>query len=68
MSQEIIKVNGMHCKSCELLIIEILEDQDGINKAEVSIGKVIVNFDEDKLNSNMIRAIIAKEGCGVELK
>mgnify|MGYP005849887265 CR=1 FL=1 len=63
-----IKVKGMHCPSCEMLIKDVIEEQDGVEKAELSRekGMVMISFDEKKVNENQLKSIIKNEGYGVE--
>ncbi len=61
-----LNVKGMHCKSCEELIKEDLQD---INvKADVNhkTGIVNVEFDEKIVQLNKIKEIIKKLGYKVE--
>lgn len=60
-------VKGMHCKSCEVLIKDDLEDMEGVQKVEVSHekGYVKVTFDEKKLKEDNIKSAIRKEGYEV---
>ena len=60
-------VKGMHCKSCEALIKDILEEA-GVANAEASQekGKVTVAFDEDKIKIEDIKKLIQKEGYTVK--
>jgi len=61
-----IKINGMHCKSCSMLIKSELEDL-GV-KAEINheTGKAIIEFDEKKTSLDKIKAAISKAGYSVE--
>ena len=62
-----LKVEGMHCKSCEIIIGDALEELDGVQNVEVSneSGKVSVEFDESRTNIKMIKDVIVKEGYKV---
>ncbi len=62
-----LKIKGMHCSSCEMLIKDALEETNGIKKADVSMksGSASIEFDESKIDSGKIRAIIEKEGYEV---
>ncbi|MCF7871648.1 cation transporter [Candidatus Woesearchaeota archaeon] len=62
------KVKGMHCKSCEMLIKEELEELDYVNVKSIShdSGELKLGFDENKVSENKIRAVIKKEGYEVE--
>lgn len=72
MSENITKkdfnVDGMHCPSCEMLIVDSLEEFEGIAKATASHkkGKVHVEYDESLLSTDMIKKIIKNEGYEVE--
>lgn len=37
MQQKIVQIEGMHCRSCEILVREKLEDLPGVIKAKVSV-------------------------------
>ncbi len=41
-----LKISGMHCKACEMLIRDILEDE-GIEVISVSQNTQILEFDYD---------------------
>jgi len=66
MQKITLRVDGMHCKSCEMLIEESIEDL-GAEKVDASFeqGKVIVVFDESKTSLNQIKHTIEKEGYKV---
>jgi len=57
----------MHCKSCEIIITDILTDA-GIDILEISATKNLIKlrFDENKINESEIKAIIEKEGYKVK--
>lgn len=61
-----IKVDGMHCSSCGMLIADALEDL-GVEstKADSIKGTVNVEFDEQKLSLNEIKTVIKEEGYKV---
>lgn len=62
-----LKVSGMHCGSCEMLVKEALEDA-GVKTAIPSHknGTVDVVFDENKIKESKIKTIIEQEGYKVE--
>jgi copper chaperone len=66
MKKIILDIKGMHCKSCEILIKEALEDS-GV-KVDVSLktGKANVEFDDKKITESKIKEIIKKEGYEVK--
>ncbi|MDO8480755.1 MAG: cation transporter [Nanoarchaeota archaeon] len=58
-----ITVKGMHCKSCEMLLIDSIGDLNGVTsvKADYKKGKVDVNFEAPTTLSD-IKEVIIKEG------
>lgn len=57
-----LQVKGMHCKACETLIKEALEDE-GATNVEVNHEKGTVNVEhDDKLDKEHIKIIIKAEG------
>ncbi|MFA6073648.1 MAG: heavy metal-associated domain-containing protein [Candidatus Woesearchaeota archaeon] len=60
-------VKGMHCKSCEMLIKDTLEEVVGIKSAFASSAKekVIVDFDPTKTDEKIIISMLKKEGYRV---
>ncbi|MBL7054678.1 heavy-metal-associated domain-containing protein [Candidatus Woesearchaeota archaeon] len=67
MKKIIFEVEGMHCPSCEMLVKDALEEQEGVNKAELSQkkGTAIIFFEEKKISEDKLKSIIKKEGYGV---
>ena len=63
-----IKVEGMHCKSCDMLIEDALMDLDGVETIESSFetGIVKISFDESKVKMDAIKKVIKAEGYEVE--
>ena len=63
-----IKTTGMHCPSCEMLVTDSLEDEDGINnaKADHKSGLIEVDFDDSKTNIDKIKNIIKEEGYEIK--
>jgi copper chaperone CopZ len=63
-----LKVTGMHCSSCEMLVTDSLMDTKGVEKAEASFkaGTVSVTYDEKAVKESAIRSIIEKEGYKID--
>ncbi len=59
-----IKVTGMHCRSCEILIADALLEAEGVKKVEASHakGSVAVEFDEKMIDIVWIKKIIKEQG------
>lgn len=67
MEKITIKVKGMKCPSCEMLVQDILEEQEGVVEVKVSYAdkRAEVSFDGDKITGEQIKNMIAKEGYTV---
>ena len=61
-----LRIKGMHCKSCEMLIKEELNEL-GVNECNIDYktGKAIITFEESKLSSDSIKSAIKKQGYEV---
>ncbi|MBI5065170.1 heavy-metal-associated domain-containing protein [Candidatus Woesearchaeota archaeon] len=62
-----LKVHGMHCSSCEVLVKEALTELNGVSNVKVSAakGEVVVDFDEKKTSLDEVKNAIKKEGYKV---
>lgn len=67
MARIALKVKGMHCKSCEMLIKDSVSELDGVKNVDASSIKSIVNveFDESKVKESSIKQAIENEGYKV---
>mgnify|MGYP001569964878 CR=1 FL=1 len=63
-----LKVSGMHCRSCETLIKETLEETKGIFTASADLKKktVTVLYNNDKISAEEIRKMIEELGYKTE--
>ena len=61
-----IKVNGMHCVSCELLIKDSLNDIGVKSEANHKKGEVLVSFDPKKVSIEKIYKSIEETGYKVK--
>lgn len=61
-------VKGMHCKSCEILIKDILEEQAGVSAviADHKRGIINVDFAPSVISIEKIKMLIKDEGYEVE--
>ena len=67
MKQLNLKVEGMHCKSCEVIITEELEDAGAKDvKVSASKGTVSATIDEKKVSEAKVKQLIEKEGYKVK--
>ncbi|MBS3128106.1 heavy-metal-associated domain-containing protein [Candidatus Woesearchaeota archaeon] len=63
-----LKIQGMHCKSCEALIQDALSELPGFITAKISAakGEAVIEFDEKQTSLDTIKKIIQKEGYKVK--
>ena len=63
----ILKLKGMHCNACEMLIDDALQEIQGVSKAKSSLknNSVEVEFDESKVKIDVLKKTIEKEGYKV---
>jgi copper chaperone CopZ len=62
-----LNVAGMHCKSCEMLIKDVLEEQKGVRSVHASFkeGTVKVSYNEQVISDSAIKTFIKNEGYKV---
>lgn len=67
MTKLVLKVKGMHCASCALLIDKLLKKQEGVINSQTSYGaqKVALEFDEAKISLEKIDEFVNKLGYDV---
>ena len=61
-----LKVKGMHCKSCKMLIEDALDDLGVKSNVDNEKGTATIDFDENKITAEEIKKVIVKEGYQVE--
>lgn len=57
-----ISISGMSCEHCVKRVTKGLDALTGISKADVTIGKAVVSYDESKLSEDEIKKAIEKAG------
>ncbi|MDO8553383.1 MAG: heavy metal-associated domain-containing protein [Candidatus Micrarchaeota archaeon] len=64
--EKTIKIKGMHCKSCEVLLKDCISDISGaeVLGADSRKGEVVVRYNNDE-TLNSINETIKKEGYRV---
>ncbi len=60
--EKVLNVTGMHCKSCELLLIDILSELPGISNISIDHKKGTVRFvyTDENVISQVKKAILAE--------
>lgn len=63
-----LKVLGMNCPHCERRVVNALNEVEGIMTSEANHKKkrVVVEFDENKVNENIIKDTIKDAGYQVK--
>jgi copper chaperone CopZ len=64
MKKILLKIEGMHCPNCPMLLERIEDKMPGIERAEASYRKaqMVVEFDETRVTEEQISAEIVKMG------
>ena len=58
-----VPIKGMHCRSCEILIEESLEQMKGVQKAEVNLAENRLEIDSsEKIKAEKLNNIFKKNG------
>jgi copper chaperone CopZ len=64
--KEVLKVSGMHCSSCKMLIEDVLDELGVESEAAVDKGTVEVEYDESVPGiAGKIKKVIEHEGFKV---
>lgn len=64
MAKIVLKVKGMHCASCSVLIDKLIGKQSGVSSIKTSYGaeKTAIEYDESKISLEKIDELIGKLG------
>lgn len=67
MTKQTFKISGMHCTACALNIDLDLEEVPGVKNSQTNYAKqeTVVEFDNSKINPEIIKSTIAKTGYKV---
>ena len=63
-----LKIKGMHCTGCSTRLEKVLNNQDGVSKAEVSFenAKANIEYEDGKTNIAEIKEAIEDAGFEAE--
>ncbi|TLU86215.1 MAG: heavy-metal-associated domain-containing protein [Chlorobium sp.] len=63
-----LKVTGMKCSGCELLVTEALEVLDGVENVAASYqkGTISIEYDPARVSIDGIKAVVSEQGFSVE--
>jgi copper chaperone CopZ len=64
MNTTTIPIKGMHCKSCTVLISDVLSELPGVDSATVDLvtKKATITHDQHKISEAQLRKAIEEEG------
>ncbi len=64
--QKTLKIKGMHCSSCEMLLKDVIEELGAhVKKIDHKTGEASIEYDEKKIPLEIIKGAIKKEGYAV---
>jgi copper chaperone CopZ len=68
MKEIILNIEGMHCTGCSNRLTKVLNNIDGVERAEVSFEtkKANIKYDESKVSVETIKAEIEEAGFKAE--
>ena len=68
MKEICLKIKGMHCEGCSTRLGKVLNNQDGVDEAIVSLeeAKADIKYDENQINLNEIKEAINDAGFEAE--
>ena len=68
MKEISLKIKGMHCTGCSTRLEKVLNNQEGVEKAEVSFeeGKTEIKYDENQIKLEEIKEAIEDAGFKAE--
>ena len=53
MKEVVLKIKGMHCEGCSTRLEKVLNNQDGVEEAKVSLEKAEANIKFDETQTSV---------------
>lgn len=68
MKEVSLKIKGMHCESCSTRLAKVLNNQDGVEEAKVSLedAKADIKYDENKIGLDELKEAVSDAGYEAE--
>lgn len=66
MKEVSLKIKGMHCEGCSTRLEKVLNNQDGVEEAKVSLEKAEANIKFDETQTSVDELKEAVEDAGFE--
>ena len=70
MKEVKLNITGMHCEGCSTRLQKVLNNQDGVENATVSLEnkEAVVKFDESQTNIDALKEAVEDAGFEAEEK
>lgn len=70
MKEVKLNITGMHCEGCSTRLQKVLNNQDGVKDATVSLEnkEAVVKFDESQTNVDALKEVVEDAGFEAEEK
>lgn len=65
MTETILKIEGMSCQHCVMMVKKAIDAVAGVTKSDVAVGSAAIQFDESKARKEDITAAVEKAGYKV---
>lgn len=67
LREEIYKIEGMTCASCSSAVERVTRKLEGVTRSDVNLttNKMTIEYDENKVNQELIMAKVIKAGYGI---
>lgn len=68
MKEVCLKIKGMHCEGCSTRLTKVLNNQDGVEEAKVSLEKAEANikFDDSQIGVDELKEAVEDAGFEAE--
>ena len=68
MKEVCLKIKGMHCEGCSTRLEKVLNNQDGVEEAKVSLEKAEANikFDDSQIGVDELKEAVEDAGFEAE--
>lgn len=67
MKNKTLKIEGMSCHHCVMALRKSFQMVDGVEEADVEVGKVNLSFDEARVTDKDLEEAVARAGFKVRV-
>lgn len=70
MKEVKLNIEGMHCEGCSTRLQRVLNNQDGVEEAKVSLEnkEAVIKYDENQVNVEELKEAVVDAGFEAEEK